>query len=203
MSRTSRSKHKFACRDTSAVRLNLAPEGVVPSVERSRLSLRRTSILSYLFFNKVVGADNHHLTGETALGSLVVGSIPALSTPVSLKFLPRWQLAAIAVAFAMLQHSRASAPQPPKCGSCGWGQQTAPINLRRLMETSTAIRTQPAAHMHVPPTHCAVFFAKSLDLDQYPSFALRASPGPSLKRSSSLAIPFPIPVLVYPPSEIV
>ena len=38
----------------------------------------------------------------------VVGSIPALSTPVSLKFLPRWQLAAIAVAFAMLQRSRAS-----------------------------------------------------------------------------------------------
>ena len=145
--------------------------------------------------------------GQAAVGMThkleVVGSIPALSTLVSLKFLPRWQLAAIAVAFAMLQRSRASAPQPPKCGSCGWGQQTAPINLRRLMETSTAIRTQPAAHMHVPPTHCAVFFAKSLDLDQCPSFALRASPGPSLKRSSSLAIPFPIPVLVYPPSEIV
>ena len=141
--------------------------------------------------------------GQAAVGMThkleVVGSIPALSTPVSLKFLPRWQLAAIAVAFAMLQRSRASAPQPPKCGSCGWGQQTAPINLRRLMETSTAIRTQPAAHMHVPPTHCAVFFAKSLDLDQCPSFALRASPGPSLKRSSSLAIPFPIPVLVYKP----
>ena len=42
-----------------------------------------------------------------------------------------------------------------------------------------------------------IFFAKSLDLDQCPSFALRASPGPSLKGSSSLAIPFPIPVLVY------
>ena len=142
---------------------------------------------SRIFFGQAAAGMTHKLE--------VMGSIPALSTPVSLKFLPRWQLAAIAVAFAMLQRSRASAPQPPKCGSCGWGQQTAPIDLRGLMETSTAIRTQPAAHMHVPPTHCAVFFAKSLDLDQCPSFALRASP--SLKRSSSLAIPFPIPVLVY------
>ena len=92
--------------------------------------------------NDEASSRSRRFFGQAAVGMThklqVVGSIPALSTPVSLKFLPGWQLAAIAVAFAMLQRSRASASQPPKCGSCGWGQQTAPINLRRLMETSTA-----------------------------------------------------------------
>ena len=52
------------------------------------------------FFGQAAAGMTHKLE--------VMGSIPALSTPVSLKFLPRWQLAAIAVAFAMLQRSRAS-----------------------------------------------------------------------------------------------
>ena len=55
---------------------------------------------SRIFFGQAAAGMTHKLK--------VLGSIPALSTPVSLKFLPRWQLAAIAVAFAMLQRSRAS-----------------------------------------------------------------------------------------------
>ena len=59
-----------------------------------------------------VASTSDKIFGQAAVGMThklqVVGSIPALSTPVSLKFLPGWQLAAIAVAFAMLQRSRAS-----------------------------------------------------------------------------------------------
>ena len=144
---------------------------------------------SRIFFGQAAAGMTHKLK--------VLGSIPALSTPVSLKFLPRWQLAAIAVAFAMLQRSRASAPQPPKCGSCGRGQQTAPITSEGLWKPAQPyVRSLRPICMCLPHT-VLIFFAKSLDLDQCPSFALRASPGPSLKRSSSLAIPFPIPVLVW------
>ena len=97
------------------------------------------------------------------------------------------------------------------CHAAAYPRQRTPATEVRVVWVGTTNRTDqpPQAYgnqhsvrslrpicMCLPHT-VLIFFAKSLDLDQCPSFALRAIPGPSLKRSSSLAIPFPIPVLVY------